>query len=296
MIKPKYSILIPTYNRQNLIAETLDCAFNQDYPNLEIIVVDNCSNDDTWAILLKYQSRNSKLKIFRNQTNLGPVLNWKACLDQSTGEYGKFLYSDDLISTNFVSETMAVFCDNTAFVLGSVVVFKESKTEKAPIEFPLIIKSKKYLEDIIFFGRYRFPVSPSSASFRIEDLKKNLLIEIPNPIELEYKRYGAGNDLLLFLISCQNRMLVRSSPKAIAYFRNHPGSLTIANILTPYYHFAIEYYILNYEPAQTRNWTSASFVKQKMGRLSFSQKTYGIDFNTIVFIIRKLYFKLLSIF
>jgi len=51
------SILIPVYNRENLIEETVQSALNQTYKNLEVIIVDNKSTDSTWEVLQKLASK-----------------------------------------------------------------------------------------------------------------------------------------------------------------------------------------------------------------------------------------------
>lgn len=66
------SILIPVYNRENLIEETVQSALNQTYKNIEIIVVDNQSTDNTWEILQKLASQDERIKIFQNNTNIRP--------------------------------------------------------------------------------------------------------------------------------------------------------------------------------------------------------------------------------
>ena len=86
------SILIPVYNRETLIEDTVQSALNQTYPNIEIIVVDNKSTDRTWDILEKLANRDSRIKIFQNKTNIGPVRNWKRCIDNASGKYGKILW------------------------------------------------------------------------------------------------------------------------------------------------------------------------------------------------------------
>lgn len=287
MSAPKYSLLIPTYNRQGLIAETLDSAFAQDYPNLEVIVVDNCSTDDTWARLQEYRLRRPELRIFRNPENVGPVLNWRACLEQATGEYGKFLYSDDLLSPEFVRETLSRFDSDTAFVLGSIVVFGGAEGESLPQDFPAEIAAPDYLRDALLFGRHRFPVSPSAATFRVADMRRNLLTEIPNPAGLDFRRFGAGNDLLLFLLACRGRRWVRSSRAARAYFRLHPGSLTVANRLEAYYHFAREHFVDAYQPELKDDWETACRLQAWRGRLRFLEDRRRYRIRSWRFLVEK---------
>lgn len=97
MYKPLVSILIPVYNREDMLKRAVDAALNQTYDNIEVIISDNASTDNTWEVCLDYAKKDKRVKVFRNEKNLGPVLNWKCCIDRATGELGKILFSDDAI-------------------------------------------------------------------------------------------------------------------------------------------------------------------------------------------------------
>ena len=84
MEKKLVSILVPVYNRENLIEETVNSGLSQTYENIEIIIVDNQSTDGTWKILEKLASQDKRIKIFQNNTNIGPVRNWKRCIDEAS--------------------------------------------------------------------------------------------------------------------------------------------------------------------------------------------------------------------
>lgn len=93
------SIIIPAYNRADLIGETLDSVLAQTYPHWECIVVDDHSTDNTWEIVEGYCQRDSRIKLFRRPEDRPKGAN--ACrnygVELSSGEYLNFLDSDDLI-------------------------------------------------------------------------------------------------------------------------------------------------------------------------------------------------------
>ena len=91
MNTPKVSVLIPVYNRQNLIETTVKSALDQTYQNTEIVIVDNKSTDNTWKILQALAQTDDRVKIYQNETNIGPVRNWLRCINEATGEYAKIL-------------------------------------------------------------------------------------------------------------------------------------------------------------------------------------------------------------
>ena len=106
MYKDLVSILIPTYNREKIILETLNCAVNQTYKNTEVIVVDNKSTDNGFEIIKGFAKSHPNVRVYQNEENIGPVKNWLKCMDYATGEYAKILWSDDLIAPDFIEMTL----------------------------------------------------------------------------------------------------------------------------------------------------------------------------------------------
>ena len=80
--------------------QALECAFDQTYANLEIIVADNCSTDNTRAIVNGITD--PRLRYFRHDVNIGSTANINFCLEQAKGEYVLFLHDDDRIDPDFV--------------------------------------------------------------------------------------------------------------------------------------------------------------------------------------------------
>ncbi|MBQ4822607.1 glycosyltransferase family 2 protein [Aquimarina sp. MMG016] len=99
---PLVSICIPTYNGSNHIKETLDSAINQSYKNIEIIITDDHSSDDTLTICESYAEEDSRIKVHKNEKNLGLVGNWCASLERASSKWVKFLFQDDLLQENCV--------------------------------------------------------------------------------------------------------------------------------------------------------------------------------------------------
>jgi glycosyltransferase involved in cell wall biosynthesis len=93
-------------------------AFEQDYSNIEVIVIDNASTDDSQSVLSCLQSKyNFVFEI--NDKNIGMVPNFNRCMDLAKGEYIVFLSSDDLIKPQFVSKCLELFsADNVGMVVA----------------------------------------------------------------------------------------------------------------------------------------------------------------------------------
>ncbi|HLA53905.1 MAG TPA: glycosyltransferase family 2 protein [Flavitalea sp.] len=95
---PLVTIMIPTYNQGRSLPTAIDSALQQDYNNLEIVVADDHSSDDTKSVLRQY-SYHSKIRVVFNPKNLGRVLNYKSTLENhAKGEWVLNLDGDDYLT------------------------------------------------------------------------------------------------------------------------------------------------------------------------------------------------------
>jgi glycosyltransferase involved in cell wall biosynthesis len=119
-LNPLVSICIPTYNGSSYIEETLECVINQTYSNIEIIITDDNSTDDTALICKRYAEKDQRIKFYQNEINLGLIGNWKKSIEKSTSSWIKFLFQDDLFELNCVEEMITVALSNKVnFVLSN---------------------------------------------------------------------------------------------------------------------------------------------------------------------------------
>ena len=107
MTEPLVSICIPTYNRANFIAKAIDSALGQTYKNIEVIVVDNASTDNTEKIVKAYDD--PRLKYVRNSENLGLFGNFNRCIELYNGDFLHILHSDEYIEPNFTEKCIRFF-------------------------------------------------------------------------------------------------------------------------------------------------------------------------------------------
>src|SRR5690606_3615953 len=95
---PLVSIVIPNYNYGRFIAEAIESVLNQTYPNIELIVVDDGSSDDSLEAIRQYE----KKLILISQKNSGVVVARNNGAAKSRGEYISFLDADDVIEPTFI--------------------------------------------------------------------------------------------------------------------------------------------------------------------------------------------------
>jgi len=251
---PKVSILIPVYNRAKIILETLNSAVNQTYKNIEIIVVDNKSLDNTFETIKEFAKSYTNVKAYQNEENIGPVRNWKKCLEYATGEYAKFLWSDDLIAPAFIEKTLQFLVDNedVGFVFTGTEIFNDNTGERTKAYFigeTGIYVTQLFIESSLLGEPLNVPVSPGNALFRKKDLEKNLLIDIPNKIGSDFKMHAIGNDALIYLLTAKDYPKFAFINEKLAFFRAHKDSITCySNIIEKdaYYYIAKCFFVENY--------------------------------------------------
>jgi len=99
--RPLVTIAMPTYNRADgYLAEALESALAQTYAPLEILVSDNCSTDDTTALVARYDD--PRIRYVRHDTNLGAQGNFDFCLDAARGDFFVMLHDDDRMDPDLV--------------------------------------------------------------------------------------------------------------------------------------------------------------------------------------------------
>lgn len=125
------SIIIPTFNRAQLIGETLDSVLAQTYIYWECIVVDDGSNDGTDILLNDYCIADNRIQYYKRPLNISKGAN--SCrnygFEKSKGKYIKWLDSDDLLVPNALEETLNNFQCNIDVVISKLHFFDKSATE-----------------------------------------------------------------------------------------------------------------------------------------------------------------------
>ena len=123
IIDPIVSIIIPSFNRAELIADTLESVLKQSYTNWECIVIDDGSTDNTLNVIKKYTTEDNRFKLCqRDRGPKGAPTCRNIGIDKSIGEYIIFLDSDDLIASFCLRNRVAMMCENKK---DFIVFFKE---------------------------------------------------------------------------------------------------------------------------------------------------------------------------
>lgn len=100
-VMPEISIVIPCFNSFSLMDKCLSSLENQTYKDFEIIIIDDCSTDDSYNQLLEYSNKSKlNMKLYKNEYNIGPGPSRNLGIKAANGNYITFLDSDDYLSIN----------------------------------------------------------------------------------------------------------------------------------------------------------------------------------------------------
>lgn len=103
----KVSILMPLYNAEQFVAETIECCLAQTYHNIELIIVDDGSTDNSLAIAKKYEEKDNRIHVY-SQPNSGGCRARNVAFEKCTGDFIKYLDADDLMSCDLIEKQMAL--------------------------------------------------------------------------------------------------------------------------------------------------------------------------------------------
>ena len=115
MKSPLVSICIPNYNNAKYLDQCIQSALNINYDNYEIILVDDCSTDNSIEIAKEYSSR---IKIYENDKNIGQPKNTNKSVNMSNGKYIVILHSDDQLLPNFCNKLVPLIDNNENVVMA----------------------------------------------------------------------------------------------------------------------------------------------------------------------------------
>jgi glycosyltransferase involved in cell wall biosynthesis len=166
------SIIIPVYNRENLVKETLESILSQTYQNWECVLVDDGSTDRSLEVVNTYAKIEPRIKIFERPRDRAKGAN--ACrnygFEKSKGDYILFLDSDDLLKNTCLERRQAEFItdENIDFIIVNTSYYSDGIFLSKPIcEYPSNYSKEKYLE---LFLKYELPWTIMSVLWKRETI------------------------------------------------------------------------------------------------------------------------------
>lgn len=127
---PLISVIVPVYNMKNFVAETIESVLQSDYPNFELVLVDDGSTDNSAEVCSHYATQFPNVSFYR-QLNLGASAARNNAIKNSTGEFILPLDGDDKITPNYLSQAAKILSENPQIkIVGSEAEFFGDRTGK----------------------------------------------------------------------------------------------------------------------------------------------------------------------
>ena len=140
------SVCIPVYNGGLYIGDTLNSLIKQTYKNIEIIVSDNASTDNTGEIVKSFCVADPRVKYFRNKTNLGYCKNILSAVNKASSEFIAIYHADDIYSPNIIEKQYNVLKKNDSIhgVFVKLESFTKDGIEARPKIYNKLLKSNVF--------------------------------------------------------------------------------------------------------------------------------------------------------
>ena len=167
-MKDKISVIIPCYNVEKYIEKCVDSILNQTYKNIEIILVDDCSTDNTWKMLNEISKNKNNITILKNKKNSGAGYSRNQALKIAKYDIISFVDSDDYLEENYYEEMLKKLKDNNANVVVCDIFVKYENVEGTDIRSYACLNPK---EKISYIDN-GLAASPCNKLFYKKDLEK----------------------------------------------------------------------------------------------------------------------------
>lgn len=177
MISPFFSIITPSYNSSEFIADTINSVLAQSTNDWEMIIVDDCSNDDSIGIINRYTKQDNRIKLIRHKKNCGVATARNAAIKEAKGRYIVFLDSDDLWHHEKLEKQIKFMLDkDVAFSFSGYEKIDENGISFEVVNVPERINYKQLLKtnvigcltamyDVEKLGKVYMPVNTKREDF-----------------------------------------------------------------------------------------------------------------------------------
>lgn len=205
MINDLVSIIMPSYNTAKYIEESVNSVLAQTYTNWELLIVDDCSTDNTMELLSNIHD--SRIRVFQNEVNSGAAVSRNKALREARGRWIAFLDSDDLwVSDKLEKQIKFIKGNNYSFVYADYRICLNGVWENVIRTAPNKVDKRK-IYDYCYFSTITVMYDVEKVGLiQIEDLKKN-------------------NDYAMWILALSKVDAYRQ-PECLAFYVKHENSVS----------------------------------------------------------------------
>lgn len=208
----RVSIAVCTYNGEKYLREQINSLIHQTYQNLEIIIVDDKSSDNTLEILKSYAQKDERIKLFQNEHNLGFVQNFSKALTRCSGDYIALADQDDIWKLNKIEKFLSEIQEHTLIYSDALLIDQNSN----PMNQQLIQPKK----NLVSGNCNKAFIFTNCVSGNTLMFKKELL-----PFILPIPHISFHDTWIAFVASSMGT--ITYTDEAMTYYRRHNEQITI---------------------------------------------------------------------
>ncbi|MEW6638650.1 MAG: glycosyltransferase, partial [Actinomycetota bacterium] len=238
--RPKVSVIVPNYNHAPFLEQRIESILAQTYENIEVLILDDCSTDDSRAIIERYRARHpDRVRTLFNEANSGNVFRqWRKGLENSGGELVWICESDDFCEPDFLEGLVDKFKDPSVEIAFGRIQFSDRNgnllqgldqyregAEPGIWKEPIVRPARRWFAGA--FGVNNVIANVGGCVFRRQSL--------PEHVWREAEGYSILGDWFLYCHLAGGGQIAYE-PSSVAYFRQHGGNTSVvAFTSTDYY-------------------------------------------------------------
>jgi glycosyltransferase involved in cell wall biosynthesis len=207
---PLVSILVPAYNHQKYVKQSIASILNQTYNNIELIVINDGSTDDTGHIIEDIWTENNKNFTFITRANKGLIKTIEEGFSYMHGKYFCLLASDDYWDSHKIEEQVNVMEKDSLLAIVFTDYYDVNEESGVIAEIKEFGNRKIYFHDVLS-GK---ELPPASIMFRSDSIHNNFFTKLGNIVE----------DLYLWLYVLQQGGYAIIISQTLAYYRTHSNN------------------------------------------------------------------------
>lgn len=217
--QPLVSVIVPNYNHARYLEQRLDSVFNQTYLNFEVIILDDCSTDNSLEVINRYKDNPHLSQIVVNETNSGSVFKqWDKGIKLAKGELIWIAESDDYCELNLLEELVREWSKHTDVAL---VYTPACFVDDDGVKYRIPPQGRaQYYNGVEYVKRYLSMYNYVENASEVIFARQAALNVSPAYIQMK----GAGDYQFWTEIALQGSVVIVH--KVLSYFRRHSGAVT----------------------------------------------------------------------
>ena len=286
--KPLISVIVPNFNHAHFLPQRLESIVRQTYENIEIIILDDCSSDDSRTVIdeLVEKYPDSNIQTFFNEKNSGGVFNqWAKGISLASGDYIWICESDDFCELNFLETLVPHFADRSVNIAFGKIQFTDKHGEFMPGMDGFRERSESAIWNAVTkrpsktwfmngLGVNNVIANVGGCVFRKPDLSQDIWNKA--------KSFRIAGDWYLYIHIAFGGQIV-FDPNAIAYFRQHEKNTSGSNLNKLYFYEELA----DVSREISKNWgvniaTRSRFLEQAKAQFDhWKMAEQGLNFHDI---------------